>query len=66
MGAPGGLIALLLIKDGAISQALVWGPQNTKILMRFVIAAGFVTPKEIQVNHRKRKVQFSNTGEPDS
>lgn len=55
-GALGELFVLLLIKEeGAIYQTLVWDPPNTAILMRLVTAAGFVTLKEILVNHKAGK-----------
>ena len=43
------------------------GPWNTNVLMRLVTAAGFVTPKEILVNHKQGRSNLATTwGESDS
>lgn len=52
-------IVLLLIKDErAISHTLLWGLQNTNIL-GLVTVAGFVTPKEILVNHGRGRCNLA-------
>lgn len=54
-GGTSQLFVLLWGGGGGISQTLVGNLQNTNIL-RLDTAAGFMTPKELWVNHRQGKV----------